>query len=94
MGKFQITWLEDYSDQALIDELKRVAALVPDRRLDIQTFDSLSRVSSSAIGRRFGSWTKATRKAGLPNAVPDYSSALIVEDLRRIADRHPEGTVH
>jgi hypothetical protein len=90
MGKFQITWLEDYSDQALIDEIKRVASLVPDRRLDIETFNSLSKVSSSAIGRRFGTWTEAARKAGLPNALPDYSTDSILDDLRRIAGCHPD----
>jgi hypothetical protein len=33
MAKFEITWLEDRSDEAVLAEIRRVAALTPDRRL-------------------------------------------------------------
>ncbi len=43
MAKFEITWLEDRSDEAVLAEIRRVAALVPDRRLTVDLFDSLVR---------------------------------------------------
>ncbi len=90
MAKFEITWLEDTSDEALLNEIRRVAALMPNRRLDIEAFNSHSRISSSAIGRRFGSWSEAIRRAGLPDALPEYSYAAIVDDLRRVSKSFPE----
>ncbi len=89
MAKFEITWLEDTSDEALLNEIRRVAALMPNRRLDIEAFNSHSRISSSAIGRRFGSWSEATRRAGLAHVLPDYSDAAIIEDLRRVSESFP-----
>lgn len=90
MAKFELTWLEDTSDEALLDEIRRVAALMPSRRLDIETFNSQSRISSSAVGRRFGSWSEAIRRAGLPDALPEYSDNAILDDLRRVSGSFPE----
>ena len=90
MAKFEITWLEDTSDEALLEEIRRVAALMPNRRLDIETFNSQSKISSSAVGRRFGSWSEALRRAGLPDAPPEYSDTAILDDLRRVSDSFPE----
>jgi len=90
MAKFEITWLEDTSDETLLNEIRRVAALTPNCRLDIEAFNSQSRISSSAIGRRFGSWSEAIRRAGLPDALPEYSDTAIVDDLRRVSESFPE----
>ncbi|MCX5819422.1 MAG: HNH endonuclease [Deltaproteobacteria bacterium] len=90
MAKFEITWLEDTSDEALLEEIRRVAALIPNRRLDIETFNSQSKISSSAVGRRFGSWSEALRKAGLPDALPEYSDTAILDDLKRVSDSFTE----
>jgi hypothetical protein len=90
MAKFEITWLEDTSDESLLNELRRVAALMPDQRLTTDAFDSKSRISASAVIRRFGSWSEAKRKAGLPDALPEYSGASIVDDLRRVSKAFPE----
>ena len=86
MAKFEITWLEDRSDEAVLAEIRRVAALIPDRRLTVDRFDSLSRIKSTAVRERFGSWSEATRRAGLAQALPDYSDAAIIEDLRRVSE--------
>ena len=64
---------------------ERVAALMPYRRSDIEAFNSHSRISSSAIGRRFGSWSEAIRRLGLPDALPEYSDVAIIDDLRRVS---------
>jgi hypothetical protein len=42
MAKFEITRLEDTSNEVLLNEIRRVAALTPDRRLDIEAFNSQS----------------------------------------------------
>lgn len=90
MVKFEITWLEDRSDEAVLDEIRRVAALMPDRRLTKRAFNSQSKIKSSAVERRFGSWSEATRRAGLTDALPDYSDASIIEDLKRVSERFPK----
>jgi hypothetical protein len=86
MAKFEITWLEGRSDEAVREEIRRVAALVPDGRLTRRKFDSLSRIKSAAVSRRFGSWSEATRKANLAQALPGYSDAAIIEDLKRASE--------
>jgi 5-methylcytosine-specific restriction endonuclease McrA len=90
MKKFEVTWLEDRSDDAVLTEIRRVAALVPDRRLTVDQFNSLSRIKSTAVRERFGSWNKAVRKAGLPNALPEYSDIAIIQDLRFVSASSPE----
>jgi hypothetical protein len=85
MAKFEITWLEDRSDEALLAEIRRVAALQPDYRLTQRAFDARSKVSATSIRRRFGSWSEATRRAGLTTALPVYSDAEILEDLKRVS---------
>ena len=90
MAKFEITWLEDTSDESLLSEIRRVTALMPDQRLTTDAFDSKSRISASAVIRRFGSWSEAKRKAGLIDALPEYSNDSIVDDLRRVAKSFPK----
>jgi len=90
MAKFEITWLEDTSDVALLNEIQRVAALMPDQRLTTDAFDSHSRVSASAVIRRFGSWSEAKRRAGLTDALPVYTDAAILDDLRRVSESFPD----
>jgi hypothetical protein len=89
MAKFEITWLEDRSDEAVLAEIRRVAALVPDRRLTADRFDSLSKIKRTAVSKRFGSWSEATRRAGLAQALPDYSDIAMIEDLKRVSESSP-----
>jgi 5-methylcytosine-specific restriction endonuclease McrA len=89
MAKFEITWLEDRSDEAVLAEIRRVAGLMPGRRLTVDKFDPLSKIKSTTVRERFGSWSAATRRAGLTDALPDYSDAAIIEDLRRVSDSCP-----
>ena len=85
MPKFEITWLEDKSDEGLLEEIRRVASLFPGRRLTRQTFSLHAKIKSGAVERRFGSWSEATRRAGLDDAMPIYGEAAICDDLRRVA---------
>ena len=86
MAKFEITWLEDRSDAAVLEEIRRVAALEPGRRLTVDRFDSAARINSTAVRDRFGSWSEATRRAGVTGALPVYSDAAIFEDLKRVSE--------
>jgi hypothetical protein len=89
MAKFGINWLEDSSDEAVLEEIRRVAALDPDHRLTVERFDSLAKIKSTTVRKRLGSWSEASRKAGLTHALPSYSDDAIIEDLRRVSERSP-----
>jgi hypothetical protein len=91
MTKFEITWLEDKSDEALLAEIRRVSQLDPDQRLKKRTFNAHAKISSSAVEKRFGSWSEAVRKAGLPHALPVYSDEAVISDLQRVSEMCPDG---
>jgi hypothetical protein len=63
--RFEQDFLEDYSDEGLLQELKRVAELHPTWPLTKALFLASSRCSHSTIQRRFGSWKEALNRAGL-----------------------------
>jgi len=64
--KFELARLAQYDNESIIAEIKRVAGFVPaDVKLTQAQFDQHSKVSSSAIRRRFGGWQNALRSAGL-----------------------------
>jgi hypothetical protein len=85
MARFEIPWLEDRSDDSVLEELRRVASLMPGRRLTKRVFDSHAKITSSAVERRFGSWTEATRRARLSDALPIYTEDAVLADLRRVS---------
>jgi hypothetical protein len=91
--KFELTTLEDYSDDALIAELRRVADAMQGQRLTRERFDSLARVHSSTLHKRFGSWAKALDKAGISESIaprfrPMTRDAVILE-LRAFVAENP-----
>lgn len=67
MAKFEINFLTEYTNEALLKEIRRVAGLLPDdSKLTQATYQGLSpRVSASVIRRRFGGWKEALEHAGL-----------------------------
>lgn len=62
---FELKTLDDYSDEAILDEIKRVARLVDCQRLTQRRFLELSKVSVTTVRRRFGSWELALNRAGI-----------------------------
>lgn len=70
---FEIDHLEAYDDEALLEELRRVAVLVQAPKLTKKQFDALAKVHSSTLGRRFGGWRRALEAAGLSDRI-DVSS--------------------
>ena len=66
MDRFDLNFLDDYSDEALLDELRRVAGLVGDRTLTQSAFNEGSgKVHPQTVIRRFGGWKEALTKAGI-----------------------------
>lgn len=65
--RFEIDFLPEYTDDALLEEIRRVAALLPEGKvLTKPEFQRHSpRAASSTIGRRFGGWKQALERAGL-----------------------------
>lgn len=64
---FEPSRLAEYSDASLLDEIRRVAAHVGDGKLTVTEFQKLSRVGTTTLRRRFGSWSAALSAAGLGN---------------------------
>jgi AcrR family transcriptional regulator len=95
--KFELNTLEEYSDEALITELRRVVDCLKGQRLTRGRFDSMARASSSTMERRFGSWTAALDKAGISEAIaPRFrvlSREIVLHELRAFATEHPGESV-
>ena len=95
--KFELTTLEEYSDEALITEIRRVADSLQGQRLTRERFDSLARVHSSTLHRRFGSWAAALDKAGISEAIAPRFRILnrdtVLQELRAFAAENPGQSV-
>ncbi len=80
---FKLNRLTEYTNSAILDELRRVAAIVPDGPLLGTRFQRHSRVSRDTVTKRFGSWSKALAAAGLSDRcgerlrVPGVKSRVI-----------------
>lgn len=97
LAKFELTTLESYSDENLLAELRRVAAELNGQRLTLGKFDELSRVHSTTLRNRFGSWKKALDLAAIsesiaPRFIPLTREAVIAS-LRAYAAEFPETSV-
>ena len=66
---FELKTLHDYSDGAILDEIKRVARQANGQRLTQQKFSELSKVAVTTVHRRFGSWQKALDLAGIDESI-------------------------
>jgi HNH endonuclease/Homing endonuclease associated repeat len=67
--KFELSTLEEYTDKALLAELRRVAELVNTPKLSISQFSAIAKVHGSTLQKRFGGWRKALEKAGLSERI-------------------------
>jgi hypothetical protein len=65
--RFELNFLSEHSDEALIAELRRVASLLDtDKPMSRVSYERRSpKVSYSTIQRRFGGWAEALARAGL-----------------------------
>ena len=92
---FELSRLVEYSDEAIIVELRRVAKLIPNETLTVAKFERLGRVAPNTVRRRFGSWFKALEKAELAPVSTNkvrtkggHASRQMTDDdvLRRLRD--------
>lgn len=87
--KFELNRPTDYSDGALIEEIKRVAKIVG-KPLTVIKFKKNSKYSASVIQRRFGNWKKALIKAGIDDSFIYLSNETItkeeiINELKRVS---------
>jgi len=80
MSRFAINFLDDYTDESLLEEIRRIAENHPSSSLSTAAFDRLSgRVSASTIKKRCGGWREALQKAGLEHL---YGGRTVSEKMR------------
>lgn len=87
--KFELNRPTDYSDEAIINEIKR-CSLVVEKPLTTTKFDNNSKYSAATIAQRFGGWLKALEKAGLDSsychlANKRISKEDIINELKRVS---------
>ena len=91
--KFELTTLENYSDENLLAELRRIAAEFNGKRLTRKKFDELSRTHSSTLENRFDSWKNALDLAGISEAIAPRIIPLtrdaVIASLRVYAAEFP-----
>jgi hypothetical protein len=64
--KYELDSLTEYSAQAIVGEMRRVAALHPNGTLSVRSFSRYQpKVSYQTILQRYGTWKKALNAAGL-----------------------------
>jgi AraC-like DNA-binding protein len=90
---FELKTLVNYSDDALLDEIRRVSTALNGERLTQEKFLTLSRVHVSTIRNRFGSWKEALDRAGIdesiaPRFVPIQCDAVI-DAIKACAKAYP-----
>src|SRR5450755_799173 len=81
MGRFELDFLDEHTDEALLTEIQRVSAAFSGGSLSKRIFDTLSgRVSASTICKRFGGWKEALETAGVAQL---YNGRPITEKVRK-----------
>jgi hypothetical protein len=95
--RYELKTLEEYTDEALLSELRRVVDSLQGQRLTREIFDSVARVHSSTLHKRFGSWTAALDRAGISKSIaPRYkvlSRETLMQALRAFAATNPGTTL-
>lgn len=81
--RFELEHLDSYDDSSLLDELRRVAALVHTPKLTISQFTALAKVHGSTLQKRFGGWKGALEAAGLGERFDDASFAKDRDNILR-----------
>ena len=89
--RFELNHLESYDDEALLDELCRVAAMLGKPTLTIQEFSENAKVHGSTLQKRFGGWRAALRAAGLSGRTDQSnvrkSKDEVLSAIKRTAER-------
>lgn len=92
---FELTTLVEYTDDALLSEVRRVGAIVGPQRLTQARFLQHSRVHVTTLRNRFGSWHKALELAGIDESVAPRPKTIthieVVEAIRLFARDNSPG---
>jgi hypothetical protein len=90
---FELKTLDDYSDESLLAELRRVANELKNEGLTRNKFNQYARTHSSTLENRFGSWRNALDLAEISEAVaPRFNSVTrdeLIAKLQMFAKDHP-----
>lgn len=78
---FELDHLVSYDDQALIEELRRVAVLVDTPKLTLDQFTALAKVHGSTLQKRFGGWRGALNAAGLAERIDGSNLSKTREEI-------------
>src|ERR1700728_3860165 len=68
---FELNRLTEYTDEAILSELRRVASVVPDGAITATIIKAYGRVDLTTIRRRFGLFADALGAAGLAHRSTD-----------------------
>ncbi len=89
--------IKDYPDEALVEEVRRVAGLVGKPVLTPSDFTSHSEIDARALARRFGGWRVLLERAGMGHMYSEadeeparihsfgYSDEHLCEEIQRVA---------
>jgi 5-methylcytosine-specific restriction endonuclease McrA len=78
--KFELNRPIDYSNEALLSEIKRVVLIV-EKPLTVAKFRKNSKYSASVIQRRFGNWKNALKIARIDEAFIYTSNDIITKEI-------------
>ena len=74
-----------FSDQDVINDLKRVASLLTTETLTAKEYDTYGLYSSSTLAKRYGSWNKLLKLANMePTLHRNITDKEMFEELERL----------
>lgn len=95
--KYELRTLDEYSDDAILAELRRVADSLNGERLTRNRFNSVARVHSSTVVNHFGSWREALDRAGISELAAPRRRVLsregVIQALRDFVAEYPDTPV-